>query len=81
MASNGSVSSLGLDDLSVGGDELRAHQSEGTEALGNDIGLHISIVCLYEASGAGERRWSARGPQFLSAMMNPPSDLIIWATI
>lgn len=77
MASDGTVSSLGLDNLSVGGDELRAHQSEGTKALGNDIGLHISIVCWRENVRSCARRQSEKASQFLSAMMNPPSDLII----
>jgi hypothetical protein len=44
VAGNGTVSGLGLEGLAVRSDESRGHETEGAEALGNDIGLDITIV-------------------------------------
>lgn len=37
---------LCLHDETVGGDELRGHHTERSEALGDDITLHVSVVVL-----------------------------------
>jgi hypothetical protein len=44
VAGNGTVSGLGLERLAVRGDKSRGHETEGAKALGNDIGLDITIV-------------------------------------
>lgn len=41
---DGAVSSLGLKGLAIGGDENRSHETEGTEALSDNVGLDITIV-------------------------------------
>lgn len=46
MAGNSTVSGLGLEGLSVGGDEDRSHQTQRTEALGYNVGLDITVVVL-----------------------------------
>jgi hypothetical protein len=38
------VGGFGLEGLAVGSDEDRGHETEGAEALGNDVGLDVSIV-------------------------------------
>lgn len=43
----GKRTSLGLEGLSVGGDEDGGHEAERAEALGNDIGLDITVVVLH----------------------------------
>ena len=49
VAGDGSVGGLGLEGLSVWGDEDGRHEAEGAEALGNDIGLDITIVVWRES--------------------------------
>ena len=44
VAGDGTVGSLRLEGLAIGGDEDRGHETEGAEALSNDIGLDITIV-------------------------------------
>jgi len=44
MPSDSSVSGLTLDNLAVGGDELRGHHSKTSESLGEDVTLHVTIV-------------------------------------
>lgn len=44
VAGDGSVGGLRLKGLSVWGNEDGGHKAEGAEALGNDIGLDITIV-------------------------------------
>lgn len=47
VASDGTVCGLGLEGLSIGGDEDRGHETERSETLGDDIRLHITIVVLH----------------------------------
>jgi hypothetical protein len=45
VSGDGSVGGLTEGEESRGGNELRGHESEGSESLGNDVGLNISVVC------------------------------------
>jgi len=48
VASDGAVGSLGLEGLAIGSNEDGGHEAEGAEALGDDIGLDVTIVvCRY----------------------------------
>ena len=49
MAGYGSMSGLGLQRLTIGGDQHGGHQAQGSETLGEDVGLNISIIVLAEA--------------------------------
>lgn len=49
VAGDGSVGGLGLEGLSVWSDEDGGHETEGAEALSNDIRLDISIVVWKES--------------------------------
>ena len=44
VARDGAVGGLGLEGLAIGGDEDRGHEAEGAEALGDNVGLDVSIV-------------------------------------
>ena len=44
VAGDGAVGGFRLERLAVGGDEDGGHETEGAEALGDDIGLDITIV-------------------------------------
>lgn len=44
VASDGAVGGLRLEGLAVRSNESRGHQTEGAEALGDDVGLDIPIV-------------------------------------
>ena len=44
VTSDGSVGGLGLEGLAVRGGESGSHQTKGSEALGDDIRLNITIV-------------------------------------
>ena len=47
MASHGSVCGFRFEGLSIRGDKNRGHEAEGAKALGNDVGLDVSVVvCL-----------------------------------
>ena len=46
VTGHGAVGSLGLEGLAGGGDEGGGHQTEGAEALGDDVGLDITVVVL-----------------------------------
>lgn len=46
VASDGAVGSLSLAGLAIGSVEDRGHEAEGTIALGNDIGLDVTIIVL-----------------------------------
>lgn len=46
VTSNGTVSSLSLDGLSIRADQNGGHETEGTEALGNGVRLNITVVVL-----------------------------------
>jgi len=49
VASDGSVSRLGLEGLSVGSDQDRGHQSEGAEALRHHVGLNVTVVVCVQS--------------------------------
>lgn len=53
VTGDGSVGSLGLHDLSVGGDQLRGHESERSESLRDNVTLNVSIV--WERTGIGQK--------------------------
>lgn len=44
VAGDGSVGSLGLNDLAVGGKEDTGHQTKGAITLSNAVALHITII-------------------------------------
>lgn len=44
VTGDGSVGGLGLVGIAVGGSQGRGHQTERAEALGDDIGLDITVV-------------------------------------
>jgi hypothetical protein len=44
VAGDGAVGGLGLERLAVGGDENRGHETEGAEALGDNVGLDVTVV-------------------------------------
>jgi hypothetical protein len=44
MSRDGPVRGLRLDRLAIRGDQHRRHETEGTVALGNDIGLNVAVV-------------------------------------
>jgi len=46
VTGDGAVGGLGLEGLAGGSDQGGGHKAEGTEALGNDIGLDITVVVL-----------------------------------
>ena len=47
VAGHGAVSGLGLDGLAVGGGQGQTgHQAERAEALGDGVGLHVTVVVL-----------------------------------
>ena len=46
VAGDGAVGGLGLESRAVGGDQGGGHQTEGTETLGDDVGLDITVVVL-----------------------------------
>jgi hypothetical protein len=47
VASDSSVGGLRLESLTVGGDEDRGHETERSEALGNNVGLDVTVVVLH----------------------------------
>merc|ERR1712144_177522 len=44
---HGAVGSFGFEGLAVWGDEDRGHEAQGTEALGDNVGLHVAVVVLH----------------------------------
>ena len=62
VASDGTVGSLGLEGLAIGGDEDGGHETEGAEALGDDIGLNITIVVCRRGIFVSNR-FSDRSPR------------------
>lgn len=57
VAGDGAVGGLGLKGLAVGGDEDGGHEAEGAEALGDNVGLDITVVvCGAFISESKERR-------------------------
>ena len=48
VAGDGAVGGLGLEGLAVGGDEDGGHETERAEALGDDVGLDVTVVVCYD---------------------------------
>lgn len=44
VAGDGTVCGLGLEGLTIGSDETRSHQTQGAEALSDNVGLDITVV-------------------------------------
>jgi hypothetical protein len=44
MTGYGSMSGFGFKSFAVGGDEDGCHEAQGAEALGDDVGLDVSVV-------------------------------------
>lgn len=62
VAGDGAVGGLGLESLAVGGDEDRGHEAEGAEALGDNVGLDVTVVvCGKRLVGELCNRWTVWG--------------------
>ena len=54
VAGDGAVGGLGLEGLSVRGDEDGGHETQGAEALGDNVGLDVTIVVCIPVSFQGQ---------------------------
>jgi hypothetical protein len=54
VAGDGAVGGLGLERLAVGSDEDGGHETEGAEALGDNVGLDVTIVVWSMLAGKAE---------------------------
>jgi len=76
VASDGPMGSLRLNGLAVRSDQHGGHQAKGAKALGNRVGLHITVVVLARPDKASLRLEAVRNHVVDEAVLIPdPSRL------